>query len=103
MSEKTDKVYGLLKKVPKGKVTTYGALAKALGSRNLARFVGTCMRKNDHPDTVPCFKVLKSTGDVGNYTHALGSKEKIRRLEAEGIRVENGKVDLEKYLFKFPR
>ncbi|HLD80921.1 MAG TPA: MGMT family protein [archaeon] len=101
MNAKGEKVYRLLLKVPKGKVTTYGAVARALGSKSLARFVGTCMRKNSHPETFPCYKVVRSDGRVGEYTHPLGAGEKIRRLERDGVRVENGRIDLKEFLYEF--
>jgi len=96
-----EKVFELLIQIPKGKVTTYSELGRALGSKYLARVVGNALNKNENPDRIPCFKVVKSNGDVGGF--AFGQKEKIRRLERDGIKVKAGKVDLRIYLFVFKR
>jgi len=88
----------LLRKVPKGRVVTYKILAEKVGTA--PRAVGQIMKRNKHPDSVPCYKVIKSDGSLGGYTHPKGLEEKIRRLEREGIKVRNGKID-EKYFFKF--
>ncbi len=85
-----DQCYELLLKVPKGKVTTYQAIAHALGSKAY-RAVGTTMAKNPNPINVPCHRVVKSSGEIGNY--AFGIERKIALLQQEGIVIENGKVD----------
>lgn len=96
--------YELLKKVPAGKVTTYQDLAHALGTRAY-RAVGNAMNKN--PDSfltkgdVPCHRVVKSNGEIGGF--ASGPEDKIKLLKKEGVKIENGKVDLAKYSFNFNR
>jgi deoxyribonuclease V len=86
--------------VPKGKVTTYRAIASALGDPIAARAVGQIMASNEQPDVYPCYKVVHSDGNVGNYSGQGGIKEKIRRLQTEGIKVKGGHVvGLSKYLF----
>lgn len=84
-----DQCYELLLKVPKGKVTTYQAIAHALGSKAY-RAVGTAMAKNPNPISVPCHRVVKSNAEVGNY--AFGIERKIALLEQEGVVIKNGKV-----------
>lgn len=84
-----DQCYTLLLQIPQGKVTTYQAIAHALHSKAY-RAVGTAMAKNPNPVKVPCHRVVKSNGDIGNY--AFGVAEKIALLELEGIVIENGKV-----------
>jgi methylated-DNA-[protein]-cysteine S-methyltransferase len=96
-----ERVFEILKTVPKGKVTTYKELARALGNPQLARAVGNALNKNPFPDMVPCFKVIKSNGAVGGFT--LCHKDKIRRLRTDGVEVIRNKVNLEKYFFKFPQ
>jgi len=94
-----EKCYAVLKKVPKGKVTTYGELAKAVGSPKAARAVGNAMNKNPYAPKVPCHRVVGSDGSMTGF--ASGIKDKIKMLEEEGIKVENEKINLEKYLYKF--
>jgi methylated-DNA-[protein]-cysteine S-methyltransferase len=99
----------LLAEVPKGKVTTYGDLAKELSKRNpnwspsASRAVGTTMRNNPCGPQIPCHRVIKSDGAVGNFRGgARGAvEEKIGMLRDEGITVSNGKIDLSKYRHKF--
>jgi len=81
------KVYKLLKKVPKGKVTTYGALAKAVGLH--PRQVAALMRKNRNPE-IHCHRVVMSDGRIGGYNR--GVKTKIKLLMKEGIKIVDGKI-----------
>jgi deoxyribonuclease V len=88
----------LLQQIPKGRVTTYKALAKALGNEKLVRVIGRILSQNKEPDKYPCYKVVYSNGKLGGYS--LGIKEKIRRLKKDGIEVKNNKiVNFEKFLF----
>ena len=91
-------IVAALKKVPKGKVTTYKALAHALNSRAY-RAVGNAMNKNPHAPQVPCHRVIKSDGSIGGF--ASGTKKKIKMLKKEGIKIINGKIDLKRYLYRF--
>ena len=83
-----EKVYEKLKKVPFGKITTYKLLAKAVNSKAY-RAVGNILNKNPYKD-VPCFKVVRSNGEVGGY--ASGTKNKIKMLKKEGIKIKNNKI-----------
>lgn len=96
-----EKVHFLLKLVPKGKVTTYGELAKFAGLH--PRTVGMLMRKNKNPKNIPCYKVVRSDGSPGGYSAKGGTKTKIKLLRKEGIRVENGKINLKEHLHKFSK
>ena len=78
MSSQKEKIYEKLREVPKGKVVTYGELAKACNS-NASRFVGMCMKTNPAPDKTPCYKVVLSNGQVGNYSGEGGVKSKIMK------------------------
>lgn len=93
-----ERCYEALRKVPKGKVTTYRDLAHVLGTRAY-RAVGTAMNKNPYAPKVPCHRVINSDGRVGGF--ARGSDEKIKMLKAEGIKIEEGKIDLNQFGFRF--
>ncbi|MBS3790241.1 MAG: endonuclease V [Candidatus Thermoplasmatota archaeon] len=82
--------YSLVSQIPKGKVTTYGRLAKALGDKIAARAVGTMLNQNPDPITVPCHRVIRSDGTLGGY--GKGKEKKKELLEREGIDIEDGKV-----------
>ncbi|MFH1608377.1 MAG: MGMT family protein [archaeon] len=90
--------YKILRKVPKGKVTTYKEIAKALNTKAY-RAVGNAMNKNPYAPQTPCHRVIKSNGEVGGFQS--GVKNKIKMLKAEGIEIKDNKIDLKKYLFKF--
>ena len=82
--------YYLVRQIPPGRVSTYGAVAKALGNKGYARAVGKYMNKNPNADTMPCFKIVKSDGSLGGF--GLGINDKIRRLKEDGVSVKNGKI-----------
>lgn len=85
-------VYGLLKQVPKGRVTTYGALAKAAGHPDSARAIGALMRSNPYAPFVPCHRVVYSDGKLGGYGGLKGIGRKILVLKEEGVQVKGGRI-----------
>ena len=92
-----EKVYEYLLAIPKGKVVTYGQIAKYLGNPKLARVVGNILHNNPNVEKYPCYKVVNSKGQL-SANFAFGGIEKQKeKLEADGITVSNYKVDLEKY------
>jgi len=99
----------LLAEVPKGKVTTYGDLAKELARRDpqwsasASRAVGTTMKNNLCGPYIPCHRVIKSDGSIGNFRGGeIGAvKEKTNMLRDEGVEVVNGKISLKRYRHKF--
>ncbi len=94
------KIYKKLLEVPKGKITTYGDLAKAVGLKNGQRAVGKIMNKNLYPVIVPCHRVVKSDGNVGGY--AYGENVKIKMLSKEGIKIRKGKIpDFDDVVYRF--
>ena len=92
-----EKAWKIVSKVPRGKVTTYKAVAEKLGSKAY-RAVGNAMNKNPYAPKVPCHGVVKSNGEVGGF--ASGTKKKIQMLKKEGIEIKNNKINLNKYSFK---
>ena len=84
--------YTLVRQIPKGMVTTYGNLARALGDVVAARACGYMLSINPDPIGTPCYKVVKADGEVGKFTHPLGSAEKSRRLQNDGIAIEDGRI-----------
>jgi O-6-methylguanine DNA methyltransferase len=96
MKTKEEKVYFLLTKIPKGKVTTYGSIAAKLGIS--AREVGKILSRNEHPDKFPCYKVVRSDGGLGGYT--IGNRNdystlrvKKKKLIKDRVRFNKNKVD----------
>ena len=94
-------VYDLCKKVPKGKVTTYKAIANKLGVKAY-RAVGQALRCNPYAPKVPCHRVIASDGTMGGFGGATSGpkiRKKIKLLRKEGIEIKNNKIS-KKFLFK---
>lgn len=90
--------YGLVRQIPPGKVSTYGAVAEALGDIRAARAVGRMMNQNPDADTMPCYKIVYSDGRLGGF--GLGIEDKIRRLREDNIEVVDGRIkDFDKVFF----
>jgi methylated-DNA-[protein]-cysteine S-methyltransferase len=83
-------VYDLLLKIPPGKVSTYGDLARALGSPSASRAIGRILGENPNPIKVPCHRVVMSNGRVGGYAYGTANKRQL--LENEGVSFTNGMV-----------
>lgn len=94
-------VWALSAQVPKGFVTTYGAIAKALGDIRASRAVGKIEHVNPTPIIVPCHRVVYSNGGIGGFGAPEGIAKKIELLASEGVRVKGGKVvDFNNVLFE---
>ena len=94
------KIYKKLLEVPKGKITTYGELAKSVWLKNGQRSVGKIMNKNPYPVIIPCHRVVMSTGKIGGYAYGLDVKTKM--LADEGIKIKNDKIlELEDVMYRF--
>lgn len=85
-----DYFYSLVKQVPKGNVTTYGDLAKALGDIRASRAVGRMLNVNPYAPIVPCHRVVMSDGGIGGFGGDINKK--IERLEEEGVKVLDGNI-----------
>jgi methylated-DNA-protein-cysteine methyltransferase-like protein len=89
----------VVKQIPKGKVTTYGTVAKYLGTSD-ARLVGWAMYGNRNP-SIPCHRVVKKNGEVAEKYSIKGWREQKRRLLKEGIKfIDQTHVDLEKHFWQ---
>lgn len=97
-----EKVYEVVKKIPKGKVMTYGQIAQILKIKD-TRKIGWALHANKSLK-VPCHRVVNKEGKLAKNFAFNGMEEQQRRLEAEGIVFEkDGLVDLEKYLYNESR
>ena len=95
----TKRIYEAVKRIPKGKVATYGLIAELAGNKRMARAVGNALHHNPDPETIPCFRVVNAKGELpGNFAFGEGVQERL--LREDGIEVKDGKVDLETYLWK---
>ena len=94
-------VYDLLMKIPAGKVSTYGDLARALGNPSASRTIGRILGENPNPIKVPCHRVVMSNGQIGGY--AYGTARKRQLLEKEGVSLTNGTVQNFKNVRVYPQ
>jgi deoxyribonuclease V len=91
--------WSLTEQVPRGRVTTYGAIARALGDIRASRAVGIMEHVNPRPIIVPCHRVVYSDGSLGGYGSTEGVPQKVRLLREEGINIKNGKIENFKDVF----
>lgn len=91
------RIYEAVKQIPRGKVATYGQVAEMAGDRKMARAVGNALHKNPDPENIPCFRVVNSKGELSGEFAFGGAGAQARLLQAEGVEVVDGKVDLRKY------
>jgi len=91
--------YDIVRQIPEGRISSYGAVAEALGDKIAARAVGRMMNQNPNADTMPCYKIVHSNGKLGGF--GLGIDDKIRRLNEIDIEVKNDRiVDFNTVYFK---
>ncbi len=95
-----DRVYEYVARVPRGKVVTYGQVAAAIGAPRCARQVGWALHVNPQPGIIPCHRVVNREGRLAPAFAFGGTDAQARLLEAEGVKVRDGFVDLEKYLWR---
>lgn len=87
------RVYGIVKLIPHGRVTSYGAIARCIGSPQAARMVGWAMNKaHSHPEFIPAHRVVNRTGLLSGKHHFGGPRVMQELLESEGIRIEDDRV-----------
>lgn len=90
-----------MRQIPEGKVTSYGAIAKALGAARSARMVGWAMNASHDLEDVPAHRVVNRNGMLSGKHHFEGTNLMQQLLENEGILIkENQIVDFEKYFWK---
>lgn len=90
-------IYDVVKKIPYGKVATYGQVAALAGNRRWSRVVGYALHVNPDPDNIPCFRVVNRLGEVSPAFAFGGGNRQIELLEAEGVEFIDGKVDMKRY------
>lgn len=96
-----EKIYEVVKNIPKGRVATYGQVARLAGNPRWARVVGYALHNNPDPDTIPCHRVVNKDGKVAEAFVFGGGGVQRSLLESEGIIFEpDGTIDLKKYGIK---
>lgn len=94
-----EKIYKVVKRIPKGKVATYGQIARMAGNDKWSRTVGYALHANPDPNGIPCFRVVNRFGKLAPAFAFGGINVQAELLRAEGVEVKDNAVDLEKYLW----
>lgn len=98
MSDSTfEKIYNVVKQIPRGKVATYGQVALLAGNPRWARVVGYALHVNPDPENIKCHRVVNRNGEVSKAFAFGGENMQITLLREEGVEVIDGKVDLSIY------
>ncbi len=95
-----DLIYEAVKKIPYGKVATYGQIAVIAGNPRWSRVVGYALHVNPDPDSIPCFRVVNRMGEPSSAFAFGGKNMQILLLEGEGVEFTDGRVDMEKYQWR---
>ena len=95
-----DVIYEAVKKIPYGKVATYGQIAALAGNPRWSRVVGYALHVNPDPDSIPCFRVVNRNGEPSSAFAFGGKNMQILLLEGEGVEFTDGRVDMEKYQWR---
>jgi methylated-DNA-protein-cysteine methyltransferase-like protein len=94
------KVYEIVSRIPKGKVTTYGAIAETIGMKSSSRLVGQALRSMPPEMDIPAQRVINHAGLLSG-AHQFGGYERMRwLLEKEGVKFRGDGVDMEKHFWK---
>lgn len=92
-----NRVWYILSKIPKGKVMTYGQLAEMAGSEKYARVVGNILKQLPAGTNLPWHRVINCKGSISFPAGSPQQKKQQKKLEAEGISINSGKIDLKYY------
>ena len=92
-----ERVFAITAEIPRGRVATYGQIAKMLGQPKCARAVGNALHQNRDPVKGPCHRVVNRNGELAAHFGMGGAAVQKERLLAEGVTVIDGKVDVVKY------
>ena len=95
-----EKIYDIVKQIPRGTVATYGQVAALAGNKRWARVVGYALHVKPDPERIPCYRVVNREGRVSEAFAFGGENRQIGLLEADGIEVKDGCVDLSKYQWR---
>ena len=96
-----EKIYEVVKSIPKGRVATYGQVAFLAGNPRWARVVGYALHNNPDPSTIPCHRVVNREGKVAGAFVFGGGEVQRKLLEAEGIVFgSDDRIDLKKYCIR---
>lgn len=92
-------IYDVVRRIPRGKVATYGQIAALAGNPRWSRVVGYALHVNPDPGHIPCYRVVNRFGEPSTAFAFGGMNEQILLLQEDGVEFIDGRVDLSKYLW----
>ena len=95
-----EKIYDVVRQIPKGTVATYGQVAELAGNKRWARVVGYALHVNPDPEGIPCYRVVNREGRLSDAFAFGGVNQQKELLEADDIEVVDNHVDLKRYQWK---
>lgn len=99
MKNSFELIYDVVRRIPRGKVATYGQVAMLAGNPRWSRVVGYALHVNPDPDSIPCYRVVNRLGEPSSAFAFGGINEQILLLKADGVEFTDGRVDLRKHLW----
>ena len=96
------KIYEVVRRIPRGRVASYGQVAALAGHRRWARVVGYALHVNPDPEGIPCYRVVTKDGRVSEAFAFGGGNRQIELLQADGVEFTDGRVDMKKIQWKTP-
>lgn len=99
MKNTFDKIYDVVRRIPYGKVATYGQVAALAGNPRWSRVVGYALHVNPDPAGIPCYRVVNRFGEPSSAFAFGGENEQVRLLKNEGVRFVDGHVDLPRFIW----
>lgn len=97
-----ERIYEVVRRIPKGKVASYGQVAALAGNRRWSRVVGFALHVNPDPDGIPCYRVVTKDGRVSEAFAFGGGNRQVELLEADGVKFIDGHVDMERFQWDTP-
>ncbi len=94
-----ERIYEVVRRIPQGRVATYGQIASYAGNPHWSQVVGYALHSNPDPYNIPCFRVVNRFGELSSAFAFGGINRQQELLEAEEIEVIDGRVDLSRYLW----
>lgn len=94
------RIYDIVRRIPRGSVTTYGQIALLLGNPRMSRVVGYALHVNPEPGIIPCHRVVNRFGGLSTAFAFGGENQQRILLEGEGVTfLEDGRVDMKKHMW----
>lgn len=95
-----DYIYETVKKIPSGKVATYGMIARMIGNPKMSQVVGFALHVNPQPGVIPCHRVVNRFGEPSTAFAFGGANRQVELLEKEGVRFADGRVIMDEFLWR---